>query len=77
VASTRCCLTRVTAWVNPSTASTLAPAFSATWAQLLVALCAVVLPCRSDSWEIELSSVRVMMTPAETVYDADSAYSSR
>ena len=74
VASTRCCLTSVTAWVKPSTASTLAPALVATWAQLLVALCAVVLPWRSDSWVIELSSVRVMITPSETVYGADSAY---
>ena len=32
------------------------------------------MPWRSESPEIELSSVRVMMTPSETVYGADSAY---
>ena len=67
VASTRFCLTSVTAWVKPSTASTLAPASLATCAQLLVELCAVVLPLRSARLVIESSSVRVTMTPSETV----------
>ena len=55
------------ACTKPSTASTFAPASRATWAQLLVADCAVVLPLRSARLVIELSSARVTITPSETV----------
>ena len=54
------------AWVKPSTASTLAPASRATLAQLLVMDWAAVLPLRSASEVIEVSSARVTITPSPT-----------
>ena len=67
VASTRPSLSSCTACTKPSTASTLAPASRATWAQLLVADCAVVLPRRSARLVMVVSSARVTITPSDTV----------
>ena len=47
MASTRPCDSSSAAWAKPSTDCTFAPASRATWAQLLVSDCAVVLPFRS------------------------------
>ena len=72
--STRPWFSSLIAWVKPSTASTLAPASRATWAQLLVAFSAATLPFRSASDLIELSSARVTMTPSPTEYGSDRSY---
>ena len=62
------------AWANPSTDSTWAPALRAISAQLLVGFCAVRLPLRSASDLIELSSLRVTITPCEIEYGSERSY---
>ena len=73
-ASTRPWLSRVIAWVKPSTGSSFAPASRATWAQLLVMVAPTVLPLRSFSDLIESSLARVIMTPSATEYGSDRSY---
>ena len=62
------------AWENPSTDSTSEPASRAISAQLLVGFCAVRLPLRSASDLIELSSLRVTITPCEIEYGSERSY---
>jgi hypothetical protein len=62
-ASTRPWSSSAAAWANCSTFSTFAPASLATWYQLLVADCAVVLPRRSLRLWMSLLSAAVTMTP--------------
>ena len=65
IASTRPWVSSAAAWANPSTDSTLAPASLATWAQLLVSDCAVVLPFRSSREVIPLVPFATTITPWE------------
>ncbi len=65
-ASTRPWLSRVIAWVKPSTGASFAPASREIWAQLLVMVAPTVLPLRSSSDLIESSFARVMTTPSPT-----------
>ena len=74
-ASTRPSLSSGDGWENPSTDSTSAPALRAISAQLLVGYWAVRLPFRSASDLIELSSLRVTITPCEIEYGSERSYS--